>query len=100
MVATEALNDVGIVELHRQIERHYQALCRDGRLLQCRQLQRRHDFLRILEQRLTHRLLALMEQDRELNSYVERVEKGELDACSAADEILRSQKLLGDLLRD
>ena len=100
VLATEALNYVGIEELHRQIELHYQTLCQEGRLLHYRRLQRRHDFLRILEQRLTHRLLTLIEQDRELNSYIERVEKGELDAYSAADEILRSQKLLGDLLRD
>jgi LAO/AO transport system kinase len=100
VVATEALNDVGIGELHRQIELHYQALCKDGRLLQFRRLQRRHDFLRILEQRLTHRLLVLIEQDGELHSYIGRVERGELDACSAADEILRSRKLLTDLLRE
>jgi LAO/AO transport system kinase len=100
VVTTEAVNDVGIEELYRQIELHYQTLCKEGRLLQCRQLQRRHDFMRILEQRLTRKLLALIEQDGELNNYIERVEKGELDACSAADEILKSQKLLADLLRE
>ena len=99
VVATEAVNDVGTEELYRQIELHYQALCKEGRLLKCRQNQRRHDFMRILEQRLTRRLLALIEQDGELNSYIERVEKGELDPCSAADEILKSRKLLADLLR-
>jgi LAO/AO transport system kinase len=100
VIATEALNDVGIEELHKQIGLHYRALCKQGRLAQCRQLQRRHDFMRILEQRLTHKLLTLIEQDGELNGYIERVETGELDPFSAADEILRSQRILTDLLRD
>jgi len=100
VVATEAVNDVGIEELYKQIQLHYQTLCKEDRLVQCRQLQRRHDFMRILEQRLTHKLLSLIEQDGELNSYIERVEKGELDPCSAADEVLKSERLLTDLLRE
>jgi len=99
VVATEAVNEVGIDELYKQIQLHYQALCKEGRLAQCRQLQRRHDFMRILEQRFTHKLLRLIEQDGQLNNYIERVEKGELDPCSAADEILKSERLLNDLLR-
>jgi LAO/AO transport system kinase len=100
VVATEAVNDVGIEELYRHIEAHYQALCQEGRLLHRRQLQRKHDFLSILEQRLTHRVITLIEQDGELNSYIDRVEKGELDPCSAADEVLKSERLLADLLRE
>jgi len=98
VVATEAVNEVGIDELYKQIQLHYQALCKEGRLAQCRQLQRRYDFMRILEQRLTHKLLRLIEQDGQLNNYIERVEKGELDPCSAADEILKPERLLNDLL--
>jgi LAO/AO transport system kinase len=100
VVATEAVNGVGIEELHKQIQLHYQALCREGRLAECRQRQRRHDFMRILEQRLSGRLLSLIQQDRELNNYIERVERGELDPCSAADEVLKSERLLTDLLRE
>jgi LAO/AO transport system kinase len=100
VVATQAVNGVGIEELYKQIDLHYQALCKEGRLVHCRQLQRRHDFMRILEQRLTHKLLSSIEQDGELNSYIEKVEKGEIDPCSAADEILKSRKFLTDLLRE
>jgi len=100
VVATEAINGIGIEQLYEQIQLHYQALCKDGRLAQCRRLQRRHDFMRILEQRLTQKLLNSIERDGELNNYIERVEKGELDPCSAADEILKSGRLLTDLLRD
>jgi len=99
VVATEAVNDVGIEELYKQIQLHYQALCEDGRLSQRRQLQRKQDFIKTLERKLTHKLLMLIEQDGQLSSYIERVEKGELDPYSAADEILKSGNLLTDWLR-
>jgi LAO/AO transport system kinase len=98
VVATEAVNDVGIEELYKQIQLHYQALCKEGRLSQRRQLQRKQDFIKTLERKLTHKLLRLIEQDGQLSSYIERVEKGELDPYSAADEILKSGNLLTDWL--
>jgi len=99
VVATEAVNDVGTEELYKQIQLHYQALCKEGRLSQRRQLQRKQDFIKTLERKLTHKLLRLIEQDGQLSSYMERVEKGELDPYSAADEILKAGKLLTDWLR-
>jgi len=99
VVATEAVNDVGIEELYKQIQLHHQALCEDGRLSQRRQLQRKQDFIKTLERKLTHKLLMLIEQDGQLSNYIERVEKGELDPYSAADEILKSGNLLTDWLR-
>jgi LAO/AO transport system kinase len=99
VVATEAVNDAGIQDLYKQIQLHYQALCKEGRLSQRRRLQRRQDFMRTLERRLTNKLLKLVEQDRQLSSYMEKVERGELDPYSAADEILRSETLLADWLR-
>ena len=99
VVATEAVNDVGIEELYKQIQLHYQAICKEGRLSQRRQLQRKQDFTKTLERKLTHKLLRLIEQDGQLSSYIERVGKGELDPYSAADEILKSGRLLTDWLR-
>ena len=99
VVATEAVNDVGIEELYKQIQLHHQALCEEGRLSQRRQLQRKQDFIKTLERKLTHKLLRLIEQDGQLSSYIERVGKGELDPYSAADEILKSGRLLTDWLR-
>src|SRR4030065_1230820 len=96
VVATQAVNDVGTEELHKQIQLHYQTLRKEGRLLQRRQLQRKQDFIKTLERKLTDRLLRLIEQDGQLSSYIEKVEKGELDPYSAADEILRSESLLND----
>ncbi|OGN96451.1 MAG: hypothetical protein A2Z77_03145 [Chloroflexi bacterium RBG_13_51_36] len=99
VVATEAVNDVGIEDLYRQIQLHYQALCKDGRLSQRRRLQRKQDFIGTLERKLTDKLLRLIEQDGQMNSYMEKVERGELDPYSAADEILKSVSILADWLR-
>jgi GTPase len=99
VVATAAVSDIGIEELYKQIQLHYQALCKEGRLSQRRQLQRKQDFIKTLERKLTHKLLRLIEQDGQLSSYIERVGKGELDPYSAAEEILKSGKLLTDWLR-
>ncbi len=99
VVATQAVNNAGVEGLYRQIQLHYRALCRDGRLSRRRQLQRKQDFVRTLERRLTNKLLRLIEQDGQLSIYIEKVEKGELDPHSAVDEILKSGSLLADWLR-
>jgi LAO/AO transport system kinase len=99
VVATEAVNEVGIEELHRQIESHYQTLCKEGRLSERRRLQRKQDFIKTLERKLTTKLLRSIEQDGQMSSYLEKVEKGELDPYSAADELLKSGDLLADCLR-
>lgn len=99
VVATEAVNDVGIEELYKQIQLHRQALHETGQLSERRQLQRKQDFIKTLERKLTHKLLRLIEQDGQLRNYIEKVEKGEIDPYSAADEILKSGKILTDWLR-
>lgn len=99
VVSTEAVNDVGIDELYRQVELHYETLCETGQLSQRRRSQRRSDFITTVEHRLTHKLLSAIEQDGQLSHYVEMVEKGELDPYSGADEVLSSGKLLTDWLR-
>jgi LAO/AO transport system kinase len=98
VVPTEAVNDIGTEELYKQLQSHHHALCETGKLSQHRQLQRKFDFIKTIEQKLTHKLLNSIEQDGQLGSYTERVEKGELDPYSAADEILKSGKLLAHWL--
>ena len=91
IVATEAVNNVGIEQLYHQIERHRQALDESGQLLQRRQQQRREEFIKTIEQKITKRLLRSIEQDGQLSSYIDKVEKGEIDPYSAADEVLKSR---------
>ena len=99
VVATEAVNNVGIEELYKQIQLHRQALHETGQLSERRKLQRKQDFIKTLERKLTHKLLSLIEQDGQLRNYIEKVEKGEIDPYSATDEILKSGKILTGWLR-
>jgi LAO/AO transport system kinase len=99
VMVTEAVNDVGIEELYKQIQLHREALYETGQLSERRQLQRKQDFIKILERKLTNKLLRLIEQDGQLRNYIKKVEKGKIDPYSAADEILKSGEILTDWLR-
>lgn len=94
IVATEAINNVGIEELYRQVQLHRQALGEMGLLSQRRKQQRRELFINTIEQKITAELLEIIKQDGQLNQYVDEVEKGKIDPYSAADEILNSEALL------
>jgi len=99
VMATQAVNDVGTEELYQYIERHRQALEESGNLALKRSKQRRTDLLRIIEHRITKQVLEQVERDDQLALYLERVEKGEIDPFSAAQEILSSRTLLDNWLR-
>lgn len=94
IVATQATNNVGIHELYRQIENHYEMLSQTGRLATKRSQQRRADLLRTIENRVTTQIVQLIEGDSELLRYMESVEKGDMDPYSAAEEILRDTTLV------
>ncbi|MDY7018833.1 MAG: methylmalonyl Co-A mutase-associated GTPase MeaB [Chloroflexota bacterium] len=94
VLATEGVNGVGIEELYQQIQRHRRTLEETGRLSQRRQEQRKDEFLEAIRQKAARRIARAMEQDIELTNYIERVQRGEIDPYSAADEVLRSEKLL------
>ena len=94
IVATQAVNDVGTRELYQYIEKHYQALESSGNLSRKRQKQRRADLLHNIENRVTSQILKLVESDGQLTTYLQKVEEGELDPYSAAEEILGHWKLV------
>ena len=99
VMATEAINDIGIDDLYNQIEKHRQALEESGRLSQRRQEQRRREFIEMVERRVSGELLRLVERDKEMSKYMAMVEAGEIDPYSAADEILRPRTLLASWSR-
>jgi len=99
IVATEAINNIGIDELYRQVQLHRQALGEMGLFSQRREQQRREQFINTIEQKITAELLEIIKQDGQLNQYVDEVEKGKIDPYSAADEILNSEALLTTLSR-
>lgn len=94
IVATQATHNVGIRELHEHIEKHYEALEASGRLTTKRSQQRRADLLRTIQNRVTTQIIQLIEGDSELLRHMERVEKGDTDPYSAAEEILRDTTLV------
>ncbi|MCJ7515400.1 MAG: methylmalonyl Co-A mutase-associated GTPase MeaB [Dehalococcoidia bacterium] len=94
VMTTEAINNVGIDELYRQVKNHRRALEETGRLRQRRQERRRREFLEIVEHRITNELLKLVEDDEELSRRMAIVEAGKVDPYSAAEEIFRPVTLL------
>ena len=94
VMATEAVNNVGIKELYDHIARHRKVLEETGLLEQRRREQRRHEFLDAVENRIREKLSRLVQQDKELSSYMAKVEAAEIAPISAADEVLQSGKLL------
>ncbi|HEY32461.1 MAG TPA: methylmalonyl Co-A mutase-associated GTPase MeaB [Dehalococcoidia bacterium] len=94
IVATEAVNNVGIDELYRQIQLHRECVNETGLLAQRRQQQRREQFINTLEKEISAELLEIIKQDGQLNRYVDDVEKGEIDPYSAADKVLNSKAFL------
>jgi LAO/AO transport system kinase len=94
VLCTQAINNVGIEELYRELERHRSVLESTGRLSEQRQKQRREALLHAIEQGVSERLSKLMEKDENLIALSEKVAKGELDPYSAAKDILSNRAML------
>jgi LAO/AO transport system kinase len=94
VLATQAVNNVGIEELYEAINKHRQALSETGKLEERRRGQRKQEFLKAIEERISLKLAELMEKDGDFLSYLERVEMGEIDPYSASLQILSNKDLL------
>lgn len=92
ILATQAINDVGIGELYREAKRHQEFLESSGELLRRRRQQRKEEFLHAVEHRLRNRLSLLMSENERLRSLLGQVENGEIDPYSAV-EIMESEVL-------
>jgi LAO/AO transport system kinase len=99
VLAAEAVNNVGIQELFRQITKHRKTMEETGLLAQRRREQRRHEFMEAVEHRLKGGLLKLVYNDRELADYIARVEAAEISPISAADEVVNSGKVFDVWIR-
>lgn len=100
VLATQAVNDIGVAELYHEIERHRGYLEATGQLSQRRRQQRKEELLHIIEQRIRGQLLHLVEGDGLLMGALEKVERGELDPYSAAAEILSSKAFISSWLSE
>jgi len=85
ILATQALNDVGITELYEEVEKHEEFLKSSGELLHKREQQRKEEFIRAVEQRLRKRLSRLMKDDDKLMALWAEVERGDIDPYSALE---------------
>jgi LAO/AO transport system kinase len=94
VLATQAVNNLGIEELYQEVEKHRRHLEASGRLSLRRREQRKDELLQIIEQRIWSRLCQQLERDELLKSFSKRVEDGELDSYSAAMEILGNEALI------
>ena len=98
VVATEAVSNVGIEELYHQIQLHRQVLDQTGQLSQRRQKQHKDEFISRIEQKITYKLLRSIEHDGQLSGYIAKVESGEIDPYTAAEEVLQSPSFLASWL--
>ncbi|MFC1924238.1 methylmalonyl Co-A mutase-associated GTPase MeaB [Chloroflexota bacterium] len=94
VLKTQAVNDIGIKELYEQIERHYLAMKQSGTLASKRQQQRKGVLLQNIECKIMTQVEESIENNGQLTSYIEKVEKGEINPYSAAKEILSNQNFV------
>lgn len=100
VLATQAVNNVGIEELLQAIFDHRRALEESGRLELNRRENRRKEFLRNIKDLISSRISELIEKDGRLAAYLEEVEKGTLDPYSAALSLLKDRALLERWFRE
>lgn len=98
ILATQAHMGIGIEKLYEQIENHRQALAQSGQLSARRKGQRKDELLEIVQRNIEARLLELIGRDGEFSATMDKVERGELDPYSAAQEIFSSESLLQSCL--
>ncbi len=88
VLATQAVNDVGMDTLLQQIRRHRTVLEQAGALEKRRQTRRRADLEALLVEEYTAQVTALVQQDPALARTLDAVTGGRLDVYSAVAQIL------------
>jgi LAO/AO transport system kinase len=88
VLATQAVNDVGMDTLLRQIRSHRTVLEQAGALEKRRQARRRADLEALLVEEYTAQVTALVQQDPALARTLDAVTGGRLDVYSAVAQIL------------
>lgn len=88
VLAAQATNDVGVIELLAEVKRHRQILEAAGALDKRRQARRRAELRTLLVEEFAGRVMAKVERDPALIAVLEAVAAGTLDAYSAVDRVL------------
>jgi len=98
VILAEAERGNGIQEIYEAINRHRRELEASSKLREQRQEQEKTELIEIIEELIHERLTARASSDGLLAKYVVRVQRGELDPYTAANEILSSEKVLSELV--
>lgn len=88
IVATQALQDIGVDALYTQIEAHRHFLVESGELQRRRAQHRRNELWDLVAHLVRQRLTECARQDAKLAAIVAQVMRGELDPHSAAGRLL------------
>jgi LAO/AO transport system kinase len=88
VLATQAHQNVGIVELYDAISQHRQRLEETGYLSQRRSEQRRKELLELLQHHLLQRLMVELDHDEGLQKLLSKVQESVVDPYTAAQNIL------------
>jgi LAO/AO transport system kinase len=94
VITAEAINGTGINDLYTQINRHRKTCEETGLLQKRRTEQRRYEFMEAVGSKLRDDLWELIRNDGELNDYLARIEAAEIAPVTAAEEVLKSGKLM------
>jgi len=93
VLLTEATAQVGVQELRTTIENHRAAAEESGELQQRRRRRRRAQFVKTIEEKISARFYALLAEDEVLRGLLRRVDDGVSDPYSAANEVLKDQRI-------
>jgi len=98
VLATEAVNNIGIKALYDQVRQHRSKLADSGQLEERRKKQRRNEFMRILQKEIGEDLVRTIKSDPDLAKYMTRIEEGKIEPCDAAERI--SSKISWKIARE
>ena len=93
VLATQAVNNIGLTELYGAIESHHQFLIETGELERRRKARRREELLSRVEYQVRRRLIDGAESQPGLVQLFTEVSEGKLDPHTASDRILNSEFL-------
>jgi len=87
VVATEAVNNIGVKALYDQVWLHRTRLTNNGQMEERRRKQRRKEFMRIVEKSIGDDLLRMVNADEDLAGYMAGIEEGKIEPYDAASRI-------------
>lgn len=93
VLATQAVNNIGITELYEAVHAHHQFLADTHGLERRRKARRREELLARIEYQVRRRLTAQVDRDPALAALFNDVSEGKLDSHTASAKVLSSEFL-------